>query len=431
MKQLIFIMAFALNINAYGQEDKTVTLVTTGQGETKDEAKKNALRNAIEQAFGAYISTKTEILNDELVKDEIVSVANGNIQKFEIISEVKIPDGGYATTLQATVSVTKLTSFAQEKGIKVEIKGGLFAANLIQQELNEKNETAAIEDLMEIVNSYNNLYSYILKVADQPVMLQDNSQNYSIGIDVNIKTNESFNDLSLYVSKCLQSLSLNKAEAENLQKIGKQIYPVSIGELQSLDGKNNSFYIMLRSENSLNNVHKIFTDIFYKSKKFDVASNLGKVDKEKGITFTDRYGKVTDHWKVFIDQSIHRGDIPGDNSVYYKKVPLLYTINLPNDGTDMYNRIKNSRHEVVCVGILGNRFIENNFPFVKNLKNLMIVNEVKYPVFPNYNFKKVDPGLIVSFKSIQNDTGFLSITLEDVKSMEELQKLTEYKVVKN
>ena len=431
MKQLIFIMAFALNISAYGQEDKTVTLVTTAQGETKDEAKKNALRNAIEQAFGAYISTKTEILNDELVKDEIVSVANGNIQKFEIISEVKIPDGGYATTLQATVSVTKLTSFAQEKGVKVEIKGGLFAANLIQQELNEKNETAAIEDLMEIVNSYNNLYSYTLKVADQPVMMQDNSQNYSIGIDINIKTNESFNDLSLYVSKCLQSLSLNKAEAENLQKIGKQIYPVSIGELQSLDGKNNSFYIMLRSENSLNNVHKIFTDIFYKSKKFDVASNLGKVDKEKGIKFTDRYGKGRDQWKVFIDQSIHRGDIPGDHSVYYRKVPLLYTINLPNDGTDMYNRIENSRRDDVIGGILGNRFIENNFPFVKNLKNLMIVNEVKYMYWDYYNFKKVDPGLIISFKSIQNDTGFLSITMEDVKSTEELQKLTEYKVVKN
>ena len=88
---LLIALFFSLIINA--QEDKTVTLSISGQGKTQDEAKQNALRNAIEQAFGTFISSNTEILNDELVKDEIVSVSNGNIQKFEIISEVKISEG--------------------------------------------------------------------------------------------------------------------------------------------------------------------------------------------------------------------------------------------------------------------------------------------------------------------------------------------------
>ena len=74
MKKIIFILALALSINAYAQDNKTVTLVVSGQGKTQDEAKQNALRSAIEQAFGTFISSKTEILNDELVKDEIVSV---------------------------------------------------------------------------------------------------------------------------------------------------------------------------------------------------------------------------------------------------------------------------------------------------------------------------------------------------------------------
>lgn len=136
MKQLILIMSLALSINAYAQDDKTVTLVVSGQGKTQDEAKQNALRSAIEQAFGTFISSKTEILNDNLVKDEIVSVANGNIQKFEIISEVQIPSGGYATSLKATVSVTKLTSFVESKGVVVEFKGSILAANVKQQMLN-------------------------------------------------------------------------------------------------------------------------------------------------------------------------------------------------------------------------------------------------------------------------------------------------------
>jgi hypothetical protein len=85
MKHFIIVFLFALNFNALAQDaDKTVTLVVSGSGKTQDEAKQNALRSAIEQAFGTFISSKTEILNDSLVKDEIVSVANGNIQKFEI-----------------------------------------------------------------------------------------------------------------------------------------------------------------------------------------------------------------------------------------------------------------------------------------------------------------------------------------------------------
>jgi hypothetical protein len=139
MQKLFFSLLFVLTINLYAQDDKTVTLVVSGQGETQEQAKQNALRSAIEQAFGTFISSKTEILNDNFVKDEIVSVSNGNIQNFDIISELQIPKGGYAMTLKATVSVTKLTSFVERKGIAIEFKGSLFAFNINLQKINENN----------------------------------------------------------------------------------------------------------------------------------------------------------------------------------------------------------------------------------------------------------------------------------------------------
>ena len=42
------------------QEERMVSLTVSGQGKTLEEAKHSALRNAIEQAFGAFISSKTE-----------------------------------------------------------------------------------------------------------------------------------------------------------------------------------------------------------------------------------------------------------------------------------------------------------------------------------------------------------------------------------
>ena len=61
-KKIILICLLLLNIIGIVQEDKTVTLTVSGTAKTIEESKLNALRSAIEQAFGAFISSKTEIL---------------------------------------------------------------------------------------------------------------------------------------------------------------------------------------------------------------------------------------------------------------------------------------------------------------------------------------------------------------------------------
>jgi hypothetical protein len=61
-KYILIIWILFFSINIYSQEDKTVELTTTGIGKSKDIAIQNALRSAIEQAFGVFISSKTELL---------------------------------------------------------------------------------------------------------------------------------------------------------------------------------------------------------------------------------------------------------------------------------------------------------------------------------------------------------------------------------
>ena len=64
-----------INKSSETEDDaKTVTLTEEGQGKSKDEAKYSALRNILEKAFGAFISSNTTLLNDNLIKDEIVSL---------------------------------------------------------------------------------------------------------------------------------------------------------------------------------------------------------------------------------------------------------------------------------------------------------------------------------------------------------------------
>ena len=107
------------------QEDvgTTVTLVTSGTGSTKEEATKNALRSAIEQTFGTFVSANTAIVNEDLVKDEIVSISTGNIQSYQEVSCENMPNGEFDVTVKAVVSIGKLVSFAQNKGMTAELAG--------------------------------------------------------------------------------------------------------------------------------------------------------------------------------------------------------------------------------------------------------------------------------------------------------------------
>jgi hypothetical protein len=225
MKHLILILILALNFNAFSQDaDKTVTLVVSGSGKTQDEAKQNALRSAIEQAFGTFISSKTEILNDNLVKDEIVSVANGNIQKFEVLSEVQIPNGGFAATLNATVSVTKLTSFVESKGVEVEFKGGLFAMNIKLLKLNAEAEFKAILDLCNVSKEIlSKGLDYTLKVSE-PQAYGGLTDKYTINFEVYCTPNN-LGVFEEYFWSTLPKIAMTTEEKLNYDKIK---VPVSI-----------------------------------------------------------------------------------------------------------------------------------------------------------------------------------------------------------
>lgn len=92
MKKLLLIILLFLPLVSMAQPSE-VTLVVTGEGATKEAATNNALRSAIEQTYGVFVSANTEILNDELGRDEIATISSGNIQKYNEIACVDLPNG--------------------------------------------------------------------------------------------------------------------------------------------------------------------------------------------------------------------------------------------------------------------------------------------------------------------------------------------------
>lgn len=270
MKKIFFPLLILLSFNLIAQEDKTVTLTVSGQGKTQDEAKQNALRNAIEQAFGTFISSNTKILNDELVKDEIVSVSNGNIQKFEVISEVQIPDGGYATTLKATVSVTKLTSFVESKGFEVEFKGSLFGANIRQQKLNEDSEYKAISNLVNVSQEIlSKSLDYSVEVSEPVAYGEDFQLVYS----VTVNPNDNYNLFLDYFTKNISAIAMSESEIESYEKLNKPTFALLLTDNQEFKGGYSDHYLSDLTNKASTFVFRSFRSLHYLRFLF-LTSNL-------------------------------------------------------------------------------------------------------------------------------------------------------------
>jgi hypothetical protein len=267
MRKIIILTVLLSTIIVQAQEDKTVTLTVSGTGKTLEEAKLNALRSAIEQAFGAFISSKTEILNENLVKDEIVSVTNGNIQKYDIVSQVAVPNLGYAMTLNTTVSISKLTTFAESKGVVVEYKGGMFGLKIKLQKLNEEAEIVSIENLSSTCfDILSNSVDFTLNVSE-PKASENENNIYLVDFIINTKSNNNYDNFVNYFTQTLSKISLSSEEKEDYIKLNKPVYKLIVDKST----------VYLRSLESMKYLCAFFATSPIYNSSFKLYSNINEV----------------------------------------------------------------------------------------------------------------------------------------------------------
>jgi hypothetical protein len=264
---ILFIL-FAIK-NGFSQtNNKDVTITSSGSGKTLEDAKQAALRSATEQAFGAFISSKTEMFNDQVVADQMSSVSSGNIKSYEVLNESQLPDMRYGVTLKTIVSIDKLTSFVQAKGVYVEIKGGMFAINIKQQILNEQAELKIVKELFGLMHEYlQTSLDYDIKSGD-PKSLDSDSKNWGILLKVTAKANQNMDFCANYFIKTIASMGLTTMELENYKSLDKTVFPV-VFNYKGITKK-----IYLRNENSVVVLNRLLVNWKFYTKSFFVSPEI-------------------------------------------------------------------------------------------------------------------------------------------------------------
>lgn len=276
LKPTIVALCFTLFFSVANAQDdsKDITIKASGSGKTLEEAKQAALRSSTQQAFGAFISSKTEIFNDQLAADQMASVSSGNIKSYEVLNESQLPDGSWGVTLKALVSISKLTSFVEAKGIAIEIKGGMFALNIKQQLLNEQGEIAAVCEMVGLLHEPMQIsFDYVIK-SSEPKSLDAESKNWVIPLEVTATANKNMDFCANYCIKTLKALSLSDEEVAKYKSLDKSVFAVEVNY------KNVAQTFYLRKMESVDALETLTRQWEFYTRLFTVQSGM---DESNGI----------------------------------------------------------------------------------------------------------------------------------------------------
>lgn len=216
MKKVITLIIFIIGGSIMNAQN--VKVISSGQGKTEDEATKIALRSALEEAFGTFISSSTEIVNDVLVSDEIVSITQGNIKEYKIISSSRLEKRIYSVTVESIVSLSKLSAYCESKGMSVNFDLTALAMDLKMKEFNRENERKVLKNLCkQILLMDPQIFDFKLKTA-KPII---QTANAYVPILIMPSCNSNYKQMNKILKSTLQSISLNKQERDAYDNLGQ------------------------------------------------------------------------------------------------------------------------------------------------------------------------------------------------------------------
>lgn len=230
-----------------------VTLVASGKASDSEKAITIALRSAIEQAYGTFVSANTTILNDNLVKDEIVTISNGNIKSYEVLSDVKCEDGQDMVTVKATVCISKLVSYAKSKGASAEFAGATFAQSMKIKELYKQNEAKALENLLTQVKfMLPSCYDLGLSDIGEPEESRNSPNCYELAMNVDFKPNANTKVLCDLFLNTLKSLSLEESSRDQ----GSELRFIWVSKLNKKHNIRSRLFNMIIKDDNLKDYFK-------------------------------------------------------------------------------------------------------------------------------------------------------------------------------
>ena len=231
------------------QNDEEMQILMTEEGEKKvicdgygpdaEVALQNALRNAVEQAVGSYVSSETQIENDELIKDEVLSLSHGFIKEYRKLSESQF-DEEVKVVVAAIIVEKQVIESLEASGIKVNYNTKGLLQDLMEWDRMKDDELKMAKALFDVpkLKDYGIVWDYFLKV-DEPKRSGD---RFTVGGTVFAKTNYNYSGEFYNLKNILSELALETEEMKYQMPAPYQSYP---GSNQTIDYQRFAYKVII------------------------------------------------------------------------------------------------------------------------------------------------------------------------------------------
>jgi len=173
----------------FSNNEKVYYIEVVGVGRTVEESKLNGFRLAVEQAIGSVVASETEVLNNRIVRDEIISYASGYVSKFVIVSQAS-SDNMYKTQMKVYIKRSTIANrLLHESRVAGDLEGDKSSVNLasIQYERQQGDR------LVNIV--LNDFYRRGMTIELKPAQVRfDNNRNGVLTIPFRLSWNKDYLD---------------------------------------------------------------------------------------------------------------------------------------------------------------------------------------------------------------------------------------------
>lgn len=146
---LALVFLFPLRAQPGGE---TVTVEVQGLGKDAQSAEKNALYQAVERAVGAYLDNETVIKNEEVIRDKLLTVAQGFVQSYDVLSPPKERHDGsglWEIKIKAVVKKSEVGAALRSAGVmEVAADGTAAWAAQITKLKSREDAMALLEKVM-------------------------------------------------------------------------------------------------------------------------------------------------------------------------------------------------------------------------------------------------------------------------------------------
>jgi hypothetical protein len=171
----------------FSGSEKVYYIEVVGVGRTPEESKLNGFRLAVEQAVGSMIASETEVVDNRIARDEVISYASGYISKFVITDQVS-SDSGYKTQMKVWIKRSIIANrLLHESKVAGDLEGAKASVSLASIQY----ERAQGDKLVKVV--LNDFYRRGMTIELKPAQVRfDNNRMGLLTIPFRLSWNQDY-----------------------------------------------------------------------------------------------------------------------------------------------------------------------------------------------------------------------------------------------